>query len=184
MPLAPPAARVWWNEPIGRHEQVWLTIVVAVGLGLFIMMPVWHVLGAQNSPTETYRVTPERYWEKVTAFSAGTSTLSEKTADGIRPLGEDVYLGTVRFGWLPNQLVLETGRRYRFHLSSRDVNHGFSIHQQGDASRKANFQVVPGYEYVITMTFDRPGVYDIVCQEHCGLGHHVMAGKFIVQEGK
>jgi cytochrome c oxidase subunit 2 len=184
MPLAPPEPRVWWNTPIGWHEKVWLTVVVALGLAMFIMMPVWHVLGAQNSPTETYRVAPERFWEKVDAFTAGDGVLSEKTAAGIRPLGDDVYLGALRFGWMPGQIVLETGRRYRFHLSSRDVNHGFSIHQQGDASRKANFQVVPGYEYVITMTFDQPGVYDIVCQEYCGIGHHVMVSKFIVQGGK
>jgi cytochrome c oxidase subunit 2 len=183
MPLVAPEARVWWNLPIGWHEKLWLTVTVAVGLMMFIMMPVWHVLGAQNSPTETYRVTPADYWQKVEAFATG-GALSEQTSEGIRPLGQDVYLGALRFGWLPNQIVLETGRPYRLHVSSRDVNHGFSIHHQGEAGRKANFQVVPGYEYVLTMTFDQPGTYNLVCQEYCGLGHHVMVGKFVVQKGK
>lgn len=183
MPIASPS-RLWWREPIGRQEQIWLTIVVALGLALFIMMPVWHALGAQNSPTETYRVAPDQFWQRVTAFNAGDGTLSMQTQEGVRPLGDDVYLGAVRFAWMPNQIVLETGRRYRFHLSSRDVNHGYSIHKQGDPSKKANFQVVPGYEYVVSMTFDEPGVYNIICQEYCGIGHHVMVSKLIVQGGR
>lgn len=185
MPLATPDVRVWWNEPIAWHERVWLVIVVAVGLLLFIMMPLWHLVGAQNSPTETYRVATEAYWNKVTAFQAADGTLSERTASGaVRPKGEDIYLGALRFAWVPNQLALETGRRYRFHLSSRDVNHGFSIHQDGSPSKTVNFQVVPGYEFVATMTFDQPGTYVIVCQEYCGIGHQAMTARFVVEGSK
>ena len=183
MPVTPPEVRNWWALPIGREEKIWLTIVVVLGVSFFIMIPAWHVFGAQNSPTETYRISPEAYWEKVTAFIAGDGTLSEKTDLGIKPTGDDAYLGAVRFGWLPNPLVLEVGKRYRLHLSSKDVNHGFSLHKQGAASQKVNFQVVPGYEHVLTMTFDEAGTYDIICQEYCGLGHQVMVGKIIVTGG-
>ena len=184
MPITPLRTHNWWSVPIGRIEKAWIAIVVTLGLAMFIMMPLWHAFGAQNSPTETYRVAPSYFWEKVEAFNTGNGPLSEKTDQGIRPLGEDVYLGAQRFSWVPNTLVLEAGRRYRFHVSARDVNHGFSIHLQGDPAQKANFQVVPEYEYVLTMTFDRPGTYDIVCQEYCGLAHHVMIGKIIVTGGR
>lgn len=181
MPITPPQVENWWSLPIGREERVWLSIVVVLGLGLFIMIPAWHVFGAQNSPTETYRISTSQYWDKVSAFNAGDGTLSVKTDAGIKPTGEDAYVGAVRFGWLPNPLVLEAGKQYRIHLSSKDVNHGYSLHREGAAAQKVNFQVVPGYEHVLTMTFDEPGTYNVICQEYCGLGHQVMVGKVIVE---
>lgn len=179
MPITPPAEKNWWDIPIGVHEKIWLTLVVLVGLGLFIMMPLWHLFGRQNSPTTTYRVSPESFFQKTTEWSkTATSTAGQPP----RPPGQDVYLVAQRYTWFPSNVVLQAGVPYRLHLSSKDVNHGFSIHQDGDAAQKANFQVVPGYEYVLTMSF-RPGTYHIVCQEYCGLGHQYMLGKLTVEGG-
>ena len=184
MPLMPPEPHNWWDIPLGGYEKVWLSIVVVLGLGMFTMMPLWHVFGAQNSPTETYRVSPDSYWEKATKFAGAEGGLSKKTDTGIQPTGDDAYLGAMRFAWVPNTLVLEAGKPYRLHLSSRDVNHGFSIHRSGEPSQKANFQVVPGYEYVLSMTFTEPGTYDLVCQEYCGIGHQFMMGKILVERSR
>lgn len=184
MPIYPPETRNWWSLPIGWEEKLWLTIVVVLGLSMFAVMPIWHAFGRQNSPTESYRISPDAYWQKVTAFVDGKEGLSVRTDAGVKPTGEDVYIGAIQWAWQPNQTILETGRKYRIHLSSKDVNHGFSLHQEGEASQKMNFQVLPGYEYVLTMTFDQPGTYDIVCQEYCGLGHQYMVGKIVVQGGQ
>ena len=178
MPIAPPSERNWWDLPLGIHEKVWLILVVAVGLGLFIMMPLWHVFGRQNPSSNTYRISPESYATKVTDWSKG----ARQVAEGLAPPGQDVYLLAGRFTWFPNALVLQSGVPYRIHLSTKDVNHGFSIHRDGEAAQKANFQVVPGYEYILTMEFTNPGVYHIVCQEYCGIGHQFMVAKFVVTE--
>lgn len=179
MPVTPPSERNWWDIPIGIHEKVWLSLVVLLGVGMFVMMPVWHAVGGQNSPTTTYRVSPDGYFKKVTDWTKGT----QRGEEGVVPPGQDVYLAAMRFAWFPNSVVLQARVPYRIHLSSRDVNHGFSIHREGEAAQKANFQVVPGYEYVLTMEFQDPGVYYIVCQEYCGIGHHGMVGKIVVQGG-
>jgi cytochrome c oxidase subunit 2 len=181
MPVRSPDPVDWWSVPIGKQEKIWLSLVVVTGVSLFAMMILWHVVGAQNSPTETYRVSPETFFQKAVDFNAAAGPLSERTGTGVKPRGDDVYLAAMRYAWVPNTIVLERGRPYRIHLSSRDVNHGFSIHKNGDPAQKANFQAVPGYEYVLTMTFDETGVYDIVCQEYCGIGHQVMVGKFVVE---
>ena len=34
--------------------------------------------------------------------------------------------------------------------------------------------VIPGYVSEFTTVFERPGEYLIVCNEYCGLSHHVM----------
>jgi cytochrome c oxidase subunit 2 len=44
-----------------------------------------------------------------------------------------------------------------------------------------NMMVVPGQISKLTVRFDRPGEYLIVCHEYCGSGHHVMSGKVIVR---
>ena len=40
----------------------------------------------------------------------------------------------------------------------------------------------PGYEMVLTVTPDKTGDYGIVCNEFCGIGHHMMTGKMYVVE--
>ena len=44
-----------------------------------------------------------------------------------------------------------------------------------------NFQVVPGYDHVLTIKPTAPGEYPIICNEFCGIGHQQMVGKIIVE---
>jgi len=80
------------------------------------------------------------------------------------------------FGYI---LELEKDQTYRFHLSSVDVNHGFSIQPIN-----LNLQIVPGYDYVNTITPDTAGEFYIVCNEFCGIAHHEMITKiYVVDKG-
>ncbi len=40
--------------------------------------------------------------------------------------------------------------------------------------------MVPGYDYGLRVTPTEAGDYRIVCNEFCGVGHHLMVGKVIV----
>ena len=57
------------------------------------------------------------------------------------------------------------------------LQHGFSLQPVN-----INVQVHPGYEMVVTIKPDKAGEYGIVCNEYCGLGHHMMVGKIYVVE--
>jgi cytochrome c oxidase subunit 2 len=57
-----------------------------------------------------------------------------------------------------------------------DVNHGFSLYPAN-----INFQVVPGYDYGLTIQPNQPGEYRIVCNEFCGINHHAMLGSIVVE---
>ncbi|MGH9259713.1 MAG: cupredoxin domain-containing protein, partial [Acidimicrobiales bacterium] len=81
------------------------------------------------------------------------------------------------FAFVPNEIRVPAGRPVTFRLTSADVTHGFAI-----VGTNGNTMLVPGYVSQFTTTFARPGEYLIVCNEYCGLGHHVMAGKLIVEE--
>ena len=56
-----------------------------------------------------------------------------------------------------------------------DLQHGFSLYPQN-----MNFQVLPGYDYVLTITPTTAGEFYVQCNEFCGIGHHMMVGKIIV----
>jgi cytochrome c oxidase subunit 2 len=67
------------------------------------------------------------------------------------------------------------GRDVPLHLSSLDLKHGFSLQPLN-----MNFQVLPGYDHVLTITPTSKGEFTIVCNEFCGIGHDKMIGKIIV----
>ena len=175
--LACPAAG-WFHAPTG-HERTWIGMAVVWCLILSLMMPYWHFRGKQNSTGEAYRVTPADYIKRVEKFvkaNTGTESLVE---DGIAPIvaappGE-VYLLAKQFFWFPI-LKLRAGETYRLHISAADFQHGFSLQPMN-----MNFQIVPGYDHVLTIQPQAPGTYPIVCNEFCGIGHQNMVGKIIVE---
>ncbi|MBI4545788.1 MAG: cytochrome c oxidase subunit II, partial [Gemmatimonadetes bacterium] len=82
------------------------------------------------------------------------------------------------FSFQPAQIRVPAGRRVTFRLTSPDLIHGFQI-----VGTNGNAMVVPGYVTQFSTVFREPGEYLIVCNEFCGLGHHLMQGKLIVTRG-
>ncbi len=94
-----------------------------------------------------------------------------------RPDGSVVVTSiALMFAFQPNEIRVPAGAPVTFRMTSPDVVHGFQI-----VGTNGNTMVVPGYVSQFTMTFDEPGRYLIVCNEYCGLGHHVMSGTLIVE---
>jgi cytochrome c oxidase subunit 2 len=175
MAIHPPGERLWWKHPIDRVELIWIAVAFVWGLVMFFMMIWWHATGEQNLSTETYRTTPNAFYAKV---EGGIAEWQVRELNGVPvvkpPAGADVYLIGRMWLWYP-VLELERGQSYRLHLSSLDLQHGFSLQPIN-----INVQVHPGYEHVLTVTPNSSGEYSIVCNEYCGLGHHSMLGKIFV----
>ena len=179
MAIAPPGKSIWWNEPIERTELIWIVVAFLWGLFMFSFMIAWHFIGGQNLNKEAYRVVPSSYEEKVEAFAAKYKVREEKGVPVARPgPGAEVYLLGRVWQWWPI-LELEKGVSYRIHISSADLQHGFSLQPVN-----INIQVHPGYEHVITLAPTEAGEFGIVCNEFCGLGHHTMTGKIYVTDQK
>ncbi len=172
--IAPP--RVWW-KPLGRLERSWFKLAFVWCIFLTAMMPLWFFLGRQNVPTTTYRVTAEQFQRQVDAFIQQYQVGTENGFPVVEPPpGSDVYMLARMWQWTP-VLKLKRGATYRLHLSSTDVQHGFSLQPLN-----LNFMVLPGYDYVVTITPTTAGEFSVVCNEYCGIGHHLMIGKIIVTE--
>ncbi|MBZ0161182.1 MAG: hypothetical protein K8H74_00520 [Notoacmeibacter sp.] len=179
MAIHPPQSRVWWNEPVAKGELVWIAIAFVWGLIMFFMMIYWHYYGKQNLSSEVGRVDLAVYEQKVIDFT-DAYTVREEGDTGVPvvkpPVGGDAYMLARTFEWWPI-LELEKGKTYRLHLSSVDLQHGFSLQPTN-----INIQVHPGLEHVVTVTPTEVGSFGVICNEYCGLGHHVMTGRIYVVE--
>ena len=176
-PTEPPEGS-WWSQKVNRRETMWLGLSGLWSLVLFGWMSGWTRFGDQNPIGETYEVSPEDYQQMLLDYQDE----GEETEEGLIPPGEDVYIAGQRFNWMGTPVVLEAGTEYNIHLSSLDVQHGFSIRPEAALSKHTNLQVLPGYEWVMPMTFDEPGTYHIICNEFCGQGHRTMHGRLVVRE--
>ncbi|MBI3993696.1 MAG: cytochrome C oxidase subunit II [Candidatus Lambdaproteobacteria bacterium] len=166
---------VWW-KPVGKQEKIWVTVAFIWCMVLFAMMPFWHFKGGQNPSGTRSRVEPAAYFERVNRFVEDYKVGEENGVPIVEPPpGSEVYLLARMWQWYPI-LKLKQGATYTLHLSSLDLNHGFSLYPVN-----INFQVIPGYDYGLQMTPNRSGDFRIVCNEFCGIGHHLMVGKVLVE---
>ena len=169
-----PATGIWW-KPAHKSEKIWTGIAFAWCMVLFAMMPLWHIRGGQNPTGIRSRVEPADFQARVAEFVEEYQVGEENGIPVVEPPpGSHVYLLGRMWVWEP-VLRLQRGAQYTLHLSSIDVNHGFNLYPFN-----VNFQVVPGYDYGLEVTPTEAGEFSVVCNEFCGVGHHLMVGKIIV----
>jgi cytochrome c oxidase subunit 2 len=167
---------VWW-KPVHGAEKTWVGIAFIWCMVLFAMMPLWHVKGGQNPSGIRHRVEPDAFRARTAEFIAQYQVGEENGIPIVEPPpGGDVYLMAEMWRWTPT-LILRKGVEYTLHLSSVDVNHGFSL-----IPLNINFQVVPGYDYGLRVQPLEAGDFRVVCNEFCGVLHHAMVGRIIVED--
>lgn len=173
--LTPPERS--YLKPLGAAERRWVIIGSVWCILLFAMMYVWQAVGGQQTPIESYRV------ERATFRKLAEGFIAEQKVDEINGIpvitpneSGEVYMIAKAYQWTP-VLKLKKGESVRLYLSSIDYQHGMSIQPLN-----LNFQVLPGYVYVVNLTPQTTGEFPIICNEFCGLGHHGMSGRIIVTD--
>ncbi|MCW5869895.1 MAG: cytochrome C oxidase subunit II [Candidatus Eremiobacteraeota bacterium] len=167
---------IWW-KPAGSQENTWIKVSFVWCMIMFAIMPLWHWKGGQNPSGIRGRTTPQEFRQRTERFIQEYQVGTEKGIPVVQPPpGADLYLEASMWSWRP-VLKLKKGASYTLHLSSFDINHGFSLYPMN-----LNFQVVPGYDYGLKVMPNRSGDLRIICNEFCGVGHHIMTGKILVEE--
>ncbi len=171
-----PVKGVWW-KPAHKAEKVWVAIAFTWCMVLFAMMPLWHWKGGQNPSGIRRRVEPAAFFARTQEFIKQYQVDTDRGMPIVAPPpGSDIYLTAMSYQWTPI-LKLQKGASYILHLSALDVNHGFSLYPIN-----VNFQVIPGYDYGLRITPNTSGDFRIICNEFCGIGHHTMVGRVIVED--
>ncbi|MBM3219031.1 MAG: cytochrome C oxidase subunit II [Candidatus Rokubacteria bacterium] len=129
----------------------------------------------------------------VTAFGAGIhlpsvhgrvepaqiATTAPFDKPGLAHVGPDryeVYLTGQIWTFAPSEIRVPAGSTVTFVATSRDVVHGLIV-----PGANVNTMLLPGQIARVTVRFDRPGEYPMICHEYCGIAHHTMGGKIIVE---
>ena len=153
MAIHSPEKRIWWNEPLDRKEIIWIAIAFTWGLVMFATMIVWHITGQQNLSNEAYRIDPEVYAER-------TEAMVEQYT-----VGEEGDTGVPVVHPPPGSDVYYLARLWEW-WPVLELEKGQSYRLQ----------------MVLTITPNEAGVFSVVCNEFCGIGHHAMVGRIRVVE--
>lgn len=155
---------------VSFYEKMWMWASGVLIVAFLVTIVIGVVGSALAPPSHVETIDPTKVWEDPRFARHGV--LADER-------GVTVVAVAMMFAFEPAEYRVPAGRPVTFRLTSVDVTHGFQI-----VGTNANTMVVPGYISQFTTTFRTPGEYLIVCNEYCGLAHHVMAAKLIVEEAR
>src|SRR4029078_6393695 len=144
---------------IDKSEKRVLTITLAV-IGLF----VFSLLYAKN-----------KYRSDVPECLPYDKAYTEPKVNKLDDKTYQVFSVASMWQFEPSEIYIPVGSEVDFYLTSKDVVHGFNI-----AQKNVNMMAIYGNLNKTTVRFDKPGVYNIVCHEYCGVGHQNMRAQVIV----
>jgi cytochrome c oxidase subunit II len=156
------------NVPL--YEKIWMWAAGGIIAAFIAIVLITAVGGALQPPSHVETIDPTKVFTDP-RFAHPAVTLTAN--------GATVVAFGMMFAFTPAEIHVPAGKPVTFRMTSADVTHGFLI-----VGTNANTILVPGYVSQFTTVFQRPGEYLIVCNEYCGLGHHLMSAKLIVEEAK
>jgi cytochrome c oxidase subunit 2 len=166
------------------EDAVWTItmLLMAAAAGVF----VWVATAGETRVADYHPVVAKAYRARPWLFGLAAIVL---IAANYKALGALPYLSQPGIGapqrveavgaqwaWTITPATVEVGRPVEFHVTSKDVNHGFAIYDAG-MRIVAQTQAMPNYVNVLRYTFTQPGTYRVFCLEFCGLAHHAMTAE-------
>ena len=156
---------------VERYERYWMWAATGMLILFTGAIVATAVAGSAHPPSHTETVDPESLTIKGEFAAPGVAI----GPDG----GVTVSMRAEFYVFQPTVVRVPAGRPVRFRITSADVIHGFQV-----VGTNLNLTVAPGYVSEATTRFDTPGEYLVVCNEYCGLAHHLMQGKIIVERAR
>ncbi|MFB6155908.1 MAG: cytochrome c oxidase subunit II [Haloferacaceae archaeon] len=157
---------------IHRFEKIWLAAALLL-IVAFIATVTYGAVGAGVQMVDDSGGTVDQQ-----AIQNGNyGSQPNFRAPGVYQTGPneyDVYVVARQFLFEPgtsSPIRLPAGSTVTFHITSADVIHGFEV-----VGTNVNTMVIPGQVSEMTVRFENPNHYGIVCNEYCGAGHHTMEG--------
>ncbi len=150
------------------YELAWILPSVALPVGMLAALLVTAFGAGVHLPGDAGRVEP--------AQLVRTPPFDKPGLVQVGPGRYEVHLVGQVWSFTPNEIRVPAGSTVTFVATSRDVVHGLLIPRTD-----VNAMLLPGQVTRVTTRFDRPGEYPYLCDEYCGIAHHTMWGKVIVE---
>ena len=152
---------------VDLYEKIWMW-------GVATMLTLFFAATAYSAVVNNIR--PPSHVETIDPATVMTDPRFARQGAWTDPEGRlHVTVIALMYTFVPQRLTLPAGVPITFHLTSRDLVHGFQIIRTNGQA-----MVVPGYVSQFTTTIPDPGEYMIACNEYCGIGHHQMSTSLTV----
>jgi len=172
-------------------QDVVLSVSIVL-MGCLAAVFAWVALGANAAIANYGPVIDSAYRFRIWLFGIAIIVL---IGANYKTLGELPYINTLprlptatvqtsqvfaeQWSWSIKPDNFKVGQTAEFHVTSGDVNHGFALYDP-DFRIVAQTQAMPGYTNVLRYTFTKPGTYQVLCLEYCGVAHHEMKAEIKV----
>lgn len=147
------------------YELAWILPSIAIPVGMLVALVVTAFGAGIHLPGDSGRIDPRR--------------VAETFEPGLKQIGPGQYEARLTgqiWSFTPAEIRVPAGSTVHFWITSRDVVHGLFIPRV-----HVNAMVLPGQLAHVVARFDKPGEYPIICHEYCGIAHHTMAGRVVVE---
>ncbi|MBM4762069.1 cytochrome c oxidase subunit II [Bacillus sp. B15-48] len=154
-----------------KLEKIWLIFGVATLLVFLSVIGVSAFYLGNQPPSCLATINPDNVDAQAPFDQPGLKKVEGKEWDY-----ELVFVASA-FNYTPGEVEVPLGAKVKVIATTKDVIHGFSV-----AGTNINMMLEPGYISEYETTFDTVGEYLIVCNEYCGIGHHLMTSMIKVVE--
>jgi cytochrome c oxidase subunit 2 len=150
------------------YELAWILPSIAIPVGMLAALLVTAFGAGIHVPSVAGRIDPTRVTE--------TAPFDQPGVVQTGPVSYEVRMIGQIWAFTPNEIRVPVGSTVTFVATSKDVIHGLFI-----PGANVNVMLIPGQISRVTARFDRVGEFFMACHEYCGIAHHTMGGKVIVE---
>lgn len=149
-------------------ESLWILPSIAIPIAMMVAIALSAFAIGIQLPGVAGRVDPQTL--------ASSPPFDQPGLRQLAPGRYEAVIVAQTWQFTPNEIRIPAGSTVTFIATSKDVIHGFKIE-----NTDVNMMLLPGQVSRLTTHFNTPGEYLFICQEYCGVGHHLMFGKVIVE---
>ncbi len=154
-----------------KFEKIWLVFGIGSLLVFLTVLGVSAFYLGNQPPSCLATIDPEKVDTTAPFNEPGLKKVEGKEWDY-----ELVFVASA-FHYEPGHVEVPLGAKVKVIATTKDVLHGFEI-----AGTNVNMMLEPGYISELVYTFNKPGDFLLLCNEYCGVGHHMMSSKIEVVE--
>jgi cytochrome c oxidase subunit II len=170
-------------QPENKKLEWWLLVATGVGVAAMLApgLLVWADVIQVPKDAQTVEVLAQQWhWSyRLPGRDGKLGTVHSRFVNDANPFGmnpadpngrDDVLLASP-------EVHVPLGQPVKLLLRSKDVLHNFAV-----AQLRVKMDLVPGLVTYTWFTPTKPGSYDLLCEELCGIGHFAMRGRLVVEE--
>ena len=170
-------------EPENKKLEIWLTVLTTIGVAAMLTpgLFVWaKFVTVPENATEIEAVAQQWKWTyRLPGKDGEFGHTDGSLINEANPFGMDVNDPNGHDDVLVDDATVHIplGTPVQFWLRSKDVLHNFTV-----AQFRVKMDAVPGMTTFMWLEPTVLGEFELLCEELCGIAHHAMRGRVIVEE--